>query len=360
MKTTTLKKITFLLLLLAFCSACVNDDSVADDEIIKLEVFDFEGLTLITDAVMGDGETILTIRATIPEDSDANSRTVTFRASNNAMFQGVDASLDTDIAGEDGIAEVKLRMPLDDNPVFVSASITKGDNTYTSESSIELFGVGDIVSLELIDAVNNPINDPQRADGQSLITLKATVNFNQDEFNNVTFEKSAGEFQSVSGDNAIQMTDENHTATIDLKLPNQVERLYLSAKVGTSTLYFEEVELDLLRAFPDQIIIEPNTLSMQEDATNVIQVFLNRNFGQVSEDTPATFEAFQLINGTEVEVGRFTGLDGAQTNADGQITVDFKTDTDDFDFGLPVIIRVTSQNDDGDPVQSSISITLDQ
>jgi len=353
-----MKKAGLLIFLLVCVVSCGElDDTVNPDEIIKLKVFNFEGTTEISEAI-GDGESIVTLRATIPANSDENSRTVTFQASNNAEFQGVGSSLHTDVAGSDGIAEAKLRMPLDDNPVFVSASITKGSHTYKSEGSIVLMGVDEIVSLELLDSDQNPINSPQRADGQTLITLEATVLFNQEEFDQVTFEKSAGVFQSVSGDNAIKDTDEQNMASVDLRLPTVVGRIYLLAKVGSGTIYFEEIELDLIRAYPDQIIIEPNSLTMGEDATNVIHVYLNRNSGEVSQETPATFESFQIVNGAEVQAGRFTGLDGAQTNADGQITVNFKTDTDNFDFSLPVIIRVTSQNDNGDTVQSSISISL--
>ena len=356
-----MKKISiiFSFLFVLLCSCNDDDDTIDPDDIIKLEIFDFDGLEEISGMVIGDGETTVTLRATIPENSDENSRTVTFQASNNAIFQGVGTNLDSDVAGSDGIAEAKLRMPLDNDPVFVSASITKGDNTYTSKASISLMGVDDIVSLELLDASQNPINESPRADGQTLITLKATVNFNQEEFDQVTFEKSAGQFQSVSDDNPIRVTNETNTAMIDLRLPTIVDRLYLLAKVGTSPSYFKEVDINLLRAYPDEIIIQPDKLSMTENDDNTIKIFLNRDFGMVSQGTPIfPPKSFQLANGEEIEVGRFTGLDGAQTNQNGEINIVFRTDTGDIDPNLPVIIRVSARNDDDNVIESMFSISI--
>lgn len=354
MNVKTISNIFFFVFLIS-CNG-IDQEIVPEEDIIELKVLNFLGDTEITEPLIGDGETVVTLRAIIPAESA--QRTITFRASNGATFVGIGENESTDLTNTEGVAETKLKLPLSGNPVYLSAEVTEGENTYTSEKIIELIHLDNLITFELSDSEGNALPDIIRADGDFLINLKATVNYNQDEFNQVAFESSNGEFQSLSNENATVSIDQNNVASIDLKVPNVAERLYLRAKVGSNSVYFMDKNIDLLKAYPDHIIVEPEKILMQENDSNSIDIFLTRENGHVSKDVEAIPFAFQIINGEEEEVGRFTGLENSATDLEGKINITFKTDTGNFDNTLPIHIRVSARNDNNEILQTEVSINL--
>jgi hypothetical protein len=348
--------IAFLCIVSLISCNGIDQEIVPEEDIIELKVLNFLGDTEISEPLIGDGETIITLRAIIPAESA--QRTITFKASNGATFVGIGENESTDLTNSEGIAETNLKLPLSGNPVYLSAEVTEGENTYISEKIIELIHVNNLISFELFDSEGNALPDIIRADGNFLINLKATVHFNQNEFNLVTFENSNGEFQNLSNENAQVNIDENNIASIDLKVPKVAERLYLKAKIGSNSIYFKEENIDLSKAFPDNIFIEPEKILMQENDSNSLDIFLTRENGYVSQDVEAIPFAFQIINGQEQEVGRFTGLENSATDLEGKINVTFKTDTGNFDNTLPIHIRVSARNDNNETLLTEVMINL--
>lgn len=343
-------------LLLMSCDG-IDEDVVSVDEIINLEIYDEDGHTVITEAI-GNGESVVVLKAQIPENTDSKYRTVTFRATDDATFLGLGENNDTEIVNNEGVATAFLKIPLDDKPIFISAEVSDGTNVYKSKKTLNLIGVEEIISLNVLDQNGNTIENPIRADGFSLIQLQAIVNYGQDNFNVVTFEKSAGTFLNVNNNAQVSLSD-NHIAAIDFRMPLIVDRIYFSAKVGESTVYFDSNFIDPIRSYPDQIIIEPQTLTMPLDGGNLINIYLIKSQGQVSVGTEVGLEAFQILNGEEVSVGRFTGLETALTDVNGKVIVEFKSDTNDIDPDLPITIRVISQNDNGDPIQEVVNVEIE-
>ncbi len=226
------------------------------------------------------------------------------------------------------------------------------------ESDDDTISLDEIIKLEILDIENNVITE-SIGDGETLVVLKATIPSNHSsEFNQVTFNKSDGEFLGIEGSQTSRPVDENGNAFIYVKVPNVVEQLFFSAQITANNInYTSEKNISLKRANPDYIIIEPNSVSIAIGNSVTINSYLLRNIGKVSEDTMAEFFAFQLVNGEETEVGRFTGLTN-RTDLDGKIIVTFHSDTGDIDTAQPVIIQVKSKNDLGETIEETVAITI--
>ncbi|WP_111308877.1 hypothetical protein [Confluentibacter sediminis] len=234
--------------------------------------------------------------------------------------------------------------------IFISFfSCNNDDDNYT----------GDIIILEVQDD-SGQSTDSALANGETLIVLTAKISPNADNsIQNIEFNKSDGKFLGIAGATATRPINENGTASIIVKVPNKVERLFFNCKVSfNGKEYFSEAALETNRAYPDILIIEPSTINVSIPATIILNTFLSRSDGDVSEETAANFTAYQIINGVNVEVGRFTNLNNAYTNHEGLITVNFHTDTNDIDTSKPVVIKVTAFNDLQEIIEKQINLTI--
>ncbi len=219
--------------------------------------------------------------------------------------------------------------------------------------------IDSVIDLEITDTNDVPVSSVL-ANGESLIVLMAIISNNaDDEIQTIEFNKSSGEFLGTSGSAGVRPIDDNGIATITVKVPNKVERLFFDAKVVfNAKTYTKDASIEAYRAFPDTIIIEPSAVTVEQPASVVLDVYLKRTVGKVSEDTPAEFKAFQRTASGEEEVGRFTGLNNALTNEDGLISVTFHTDTGDINTDIPVTIKVNTLDDNANNVTSYVLIQV--
>jgi hypothetical protein len=97
---------------------------------------------------------------------------------------------------------------------------------------------------------------------------------------------------------------------------------------------------------------------MDTVAKNDINVFLSRETGRVSIGTQVDFKSYQIINGTEDEVGRFIGTNEAKSNVDGLVSVKFVADTKYFDKDLPIFIRASTKKDDLSIIYEEIELKI--
>ncbi|MDX6187775.1 hypothetical protein SGQ83_00295 [Flavobacterium sp. Fl-318] len=343
----------FLAVFLCFSCDSKDDDRVSNDAIIYLTVMDENDSPVIE--VPGDGETLLKLQAKIPVNADAKYRKVTFRTSNGQFLSSTTNTMYEKTVDANGIAEVFLKVPLNHDPLFLSAEIGADANKYISEQHITLLNVGEIINLDILDNNGNPISSEIRADGNTILTVKATVNFNSNAIGSIKFITSAGNFLGINNANSTVAINGN-VATIQLKVPKTVGGVYLRAEALTNSNIFKNGTLPLTRAFADNIILEPSRLSIDSsDDLVIINTYLTRNIGYVSIGSTAQYKAFQLDNNNnEVEVGRFTGLAEAFTNDSSLISsVKFVPDTGDINFTEPIIIRVSARNDNDQEIQRS-------
>lgn len=347
---------SLLLLLIGavICNSCDEDDpQVLNDKIILLEVIDEAGQPLTE--LLGDGQTLLKLKAKIPNDSDNKYRKVTFKASKGQFMATSTTGEYQKVVNADGIAEVYLKVPLDHGPLFLSAEIGSDSDKYFSEKQVTLIDVGQVITLQILDSSGNPVSGGIRADGNTMLTLKATVNFNTDAITSIKFTASAGSFSSIGVQNNTVATSGN-VATIQFKVPKTAGDVYFKAEVPTNANVSQSSTLTLGRAYADQLFLEPSTLLIDSPDDQVtVSTHLVRDIGYVSTGTSAGYAAFQTDgSGNEIVVGRFIGLAEAKTDEHGQITsVKFVPDTGDIDFGREITIRVTTRNDSNQEIFKS-------
>lgn len=329
------------------------------ENVIELDVLD-ENNDPLGNELVGDGSKIIKLRSRVNYNRETFDR-VKFTCSNGGKILASNNDVEKTVnINQQGFAEVDVKIPFGEEPFIVSATID-ADDSYTITKIINLFIPDNVIDFEVLDIEGNLINNPIRADNYTTVQLKAKVNYNVDSFNVVSFTKNAGVFSNgtmVNDNNFTKNISQDSTAIIYLTVPKNVVPLYLQAKVGTNGNYYSEENINLIRAYPDQIVIEPESIDLVENTTYWVNVSLLREFGEVSNGTEVSFLAYQEIEGSIVEVGRFTGLANAVSNNGTISGVNFITDTGDFVLGQSVFIKVTSQNDEGQLVENIVQLNI--
>ena len=343
-------RLVFLALLVWGCGG-LEEEQISLEEIINLEVLDLEG-NLIDQSLLSDGETLIKLRASIPKNSEFKNLDFVVSA---GSFEETGIKTQQTVANIDGVAEVNLKLPFDEESILVKVSISNGRETFSSSANIDLQEIGEAITLEVLDSNNEVVEAEVLADGSTIIRLVATVPYNLSEFNTVGFETSAGTFAGISD---VSVNDESK-AIIDLKVPTEVQRIYLKARINNDPNYFDDKDIDLKRSNPDFIIIEPSVINMALQETNTIDIYLRKEIGKVSKGSSANIRSYQIADdNTQLEIGRFTGLAGALTDDEGKITVNFHTDTMDIAIDRPVYIEVSSMNDLEQAISEQIQINI--
>lgn len=347
--------IWMLLLLLVWSCDGIDDSPVNADAIIQLRILD-QNEQVLTSAI-GDGETTIVLEAKIPTNATSDFQTITFKSS-AGDFIGIGSTTHQVPADSEGYAYATLRLPLDDNELFVSAEIGTDNNLYKAESSIDLIDPGAVIAIRLLELSGTALTEIPKADGTRIIQVEGQILHAQDALNNIQFIASSGAFQVTNNTSIEKPTNTDGIATVSFVIPQSTSPVFFTAKTVSTPVYQTETNLTLAHAYADGLFIEPNSITMNTNDPNTINVFLNRTEGKVSLDTPAVFEAFQTIDGTETPVGRFTGLSNALSNADEALSANFYADTNDIVPDVPVTIRVSITNDAGQTVSTTVDLMV--
>jgi hypothetical protein len=345
----------FLCLTSLVSSGCDDkeEDKISNDAIISLFVMDQNDLPLTE--VAGDGQTLIKLRAVIPRNAADKFRKVTFRASKGQFVASTNNTTYEKKVNADGIVEVFLKIPLDHGKLSLSAEIGADSQKYFSERDVMMIDVGQVITIEALDVIANPLSGAIRADGNTVLTIKATVNFNPDAIGFIKFQNSAGNFLGIGNESNV-VTVSQGLAIIQYKVPRNVGQVYIRAESSTNSSLGQNLTLTLSRANPDAIVLEPSALSVDSADDQVsINTFLTRDIGHVSIGSTVEYVAKQMSdNNIEVVVGRFIGLASAYSDDTGQITsVKFLSDTGDVDFDKPIAITVSTFDDGNHPVVAS-------
>lgn len=349
----------FILILPCFAyTSCQSDDPVSNEEIINLKILDQDNNEV--NEVIGDGEGIITLEVTIPENAADSYKTVTFRKSAGQFIGSTDATVVKPV-DYDGKARVNLKLPLSNQPLLLSAEIGSTSNKlFLDEEVVSLISIDQVIQLSVHNLQGQSVVEPVRADGFTVLLLETEVMTNRTVLNQVVFNASGGAFQSSNSLQVTKSINSQHKAIVSYKVPKNTGTLFFSSSVGVNAQYFDELNLTLARAHADAMTIEPALITMGTSQGNSLKAYLTRNIGYVSTGTTVTFQAVQSINGAEVNVGRFTGLATAATNENGEITVTFYADTNDITQDVPVIIRVKTLTDTGSEIIREINIEVNQ
>jgi hypothetical protein len=349
--------ISFLFLLIVACDG-IKKELINLEDIISLTILDKDNDPLQDISVKGDGETLIVLRAQIPENTDSKLKIVTFSTS-GGVFVEVSGNKGMVSANSNGVAEIKLKVPLNNTEIFVSAQVTDGSETFTDEKKINLEDVGHIITLNFKNIQDENLVNIPRADGVSIIKLQGNILFNKKALTSIIFNATDGVFLEKNKKTETKNTDINGKAIVNYIVPQTPGAVFFSSKTDETGKYVDDKELLFQRAHGDNIIIEPQNTLMDTINSNTIKVFLKRDIGKVSIGTYISFYSYQIINGSETMVGRFTGLNEAKSDAKGLVSVNFIADTQDFDKKLPIFIKASTSKDDSTVIFEQIEIKID-
>jgi hypothetical protein len=232
-------------------------------------------------------------------------------------------------------------------------------------SLVALFGCSKLenptqVPIESIIALARIESTTLRGDGASRTVLEARVPADIDPAKrNVTFKATAGGF--VGGDASISVVvpaDNNGSARVTYIAPATFGPVTISAKVSD---YTATLELPIQPAYPDTLIGDTSSAVAKIDgsAKPVITVLAQRGLGKVSSGIPIAFTAYQVIGGVTKTAGRFSGIDGMKTDANGKATATFAADSGDVEKTEPLFVRATTLNDAGAPLTFEIRLRIE-
>ena len=150
------------------------------------------------------------------------------------------------------------------------------------------------IPIDQIIAVRVTGPNPIVADGSAMTTLEAMIPAEATGTNRtVKFTTTRGSFQGTDGKQEVSVTvDAQGIARATLIAGRDPAIANVSATAGT---YTSSVPVTLTRAYATSIQAETNSASVSQDGKTkpTITAILSRAVGQVSPNTPVTFQAFQ-------------------------------------------------------------------
>lgn len=219
----------------------------------------------------------------------------------------------------------------------------------------------EIISLKIYDELGTTEITKTLADATSVVTLKASIDPNADDtIRTITFNKSEGNFLGVAGATAERQIIDG-VASMKLQVIQEIKPLFFTAAVSKDNItYIAENNINLESANPDEIVIEPSNVNINQGDNVDLTIILIRNSGKVSIGTTAIYEATQIDPNTNspINVGRFTNTTQASTADEKIKNVVFHTDTGNFISNVPITVKISTKNDADETILSSINITL--
>jgi len=343
----------WIIVVIIFCSCNgIDEDPTDPNSIISIQAKN--SLQQLITSIQGDGETVITIEATISEDADTKFREVTFTTSNGSFVASGQKSTKKRVNNL-GVVSIDLKLPFSDEDLYITATIGSGDEIFMAEKSINLLKVESVINLEVLDLNGQPLSEELRADMITQLILKGSILKNKEVFKSIMFTTSDGMFSNQKKSILVE-SNSNSVATTNLTIPQTVGTIIISAQIIDNVRYNDELKQSLKRTHADMLNIEPQKLKIGLDESVEVSVFLSRRTGKVSLNTAVYFKALQLSNNKEV--GRFTGIQNARSDLNGLVKVNFHSDTGDFNANGEIRIEAATLNDNLDTIRESIDLLI--
>jgi len=329
-----------------------NIQSVPADSIISLQaISDISNL-------YADGKTIIQFKATIPKTFSSDTRDIVFTLSDASFgkFTGISANNSQTIkSNSDGIALSSVKLGTTPGDYFVSAQVTAGGVAYKStEIRITLKPLSNADKIQLSADNLQPV-----ADGFSIVNFTVNSTFSQDK--KVVFTSNLGTFLGSPDPKTINITlDDQGKAVVPYRITNEITPNIILAKLTDGS--FATIILNPAISYPDTILADLSATKV-DTAGGFIQItsFLrkfNSNL-KVSKNTQVYFTAYQVISSNKVTVGRFTGINSAVSDNEGNIpAVKFFADSGGINISLPVFIEISAYNSPTDKVKLVLPVTI--
>lgn len=334
-----MKKIIFpFTIVFIFCSCQgLMNEIINPDQVINLKIFDSKD-NIEIDSIVGDGLRKITLKVNVPNNAAKSFRKVKITASKEGFIGLSGKETNKEVNGF-GIATFEYIVPFAQGKIFFSAEIGSGSDIYIAEKSLELKAVEKLLKLEYFD-INKVKPKTVLADGTTIIELRTTVLANTKNVKKIKFELSDGQFLD-NGSKIINLVpDDKFEVSTLCRVHNTNNLLNVKVISDPDTQYNLDETIILENAPPEKIFIEPAKLKIALNENINLDAYLNRLIGKVTSGNKVYFEATQLVNGKNVNVGRFQKLITAISGSDEKIpTVIFSTDTGDIDTNQDIIIK---------------------
>jgi hypothetical protein len=308
---------------------------VAQDKIIKLEI------TSDTAGLKADGLSQIALKATIPANTVAGARNVTFTASAalGSFDDSVGAGSNVVTASADGLATTSLVVGKAPGTYYISAQITNAGVVYkTNDIPITLHPLA--ISDELTLTADNlsPV-----ADGLSTVNLSVSAKYLTQ--TSVKLSATLGSFPLSSDPKDLPVIlDAKGNGTAIYQMDNQLLPHVIVASFSDGTNV--SLTLNPVISLPDNLLVDASSSQYDPAGAAVsINAYLRKTApnAKVTQGIAPAYTAYQVIGGVNKTVGRFTGLNLAVSDANGNVPpVSFFSDTGDIDTTQDVIIQVTA------------------
>lgn len=259
-------------------------------------------LSLSTDTVKADGNTIVIVTATVPDEIDDVRNKIIFSTA-TGTFVGETNAQTPEVKAIDSEAKVSLKPGTQPGTYRVEAKISDGATTYTAWEYLVVEPVtGKIFEFDF----GNTDLSKLYADGETV--LKLTTRIKQIEPNGKKMKLHLdGDWYFVN--NAAK--DLEFTLNTDasgecfIRLGRKKGACYLSASFEGFT---RQEPYTLISSLPDKMTLiadTPQSIDAQNGSLN-IKAYLFRQSGLVSLQTPVVYEStYTAANGSTVESGTF-------------------------------------------------------
>lgn len=340
-----------LSLLLASCDE-PNEAFVSNDAIIKLQAV--SNLTNLS----ADGNTIIQFKAVIPKGNASEIRDIIFTLSdaNLGKFMGTSTTNKLTVrANSDGEAIASVKVGVIPGDYFISAEISIAGSTYrSSDISVKLKPITASDKIQLVADNLTPV-----ANGNSLITLSVTSTFSQDK--KATLTSNMGSFVNSTDPKSVSLTlDDQGRASVLYRVSNEVVANIITAKLtegAQATLI-----INPLVSYTDTVLVDPSALRVDTTGGFIQFTSLLKKFNpslKVSKGQPAFVAAYQVINGVQRTVGRFTGATAAVSDAEGNVpAIKFFADTGNINPRVPITIEVSAFKTVTDKTRAKLTVTV--
>ncbi|MES2107970.1 MAG: hypothetical protein V4577_04450 [Bacteroidota bacterium] len=191
------------------------------------------------------------------------------------------------------------------------------------------------------------------ANDSSKITVTVSDKLTKDgNFYTVAYPAAGGQLLNADASGKVYIL--KNQASFTLLSGNTPGTYLLTCQFGTSAGSLVQFIIHAKPALPDLIQAETATSFLDTASTaKVFTLTLKRNTGVVSLGTGVNAFAYQLNSKADtVKVGRFTGLAGAASNAAGQVTLNYYSDTGGFDKTAPVYLKFYCSSNAGKEVKT--------
>lgn len=350
---------------LTYLLACEKNLEEVSSPVIKLTAS-------VPPTAEADGRSAYRFTANISPLAGENYKTITFRCSGGTFADSDSATLQTVRANERGEAVSDWIVPQTGGEYYVSASIGGGNSTFEDRVKVVLKDtIPDTIPVVVVpppvpdvpDTITIAVlgSDTVRANGVSLLRINlALLNSTEKQLqvSNSAGTLSDGTTVATALKPVTIQLDSNRRGEAFLRVGNRVEPYFIRANSVANPTTFRLISFTPLRANPDRLFLEADSTYLQPNSQTIINVFLTRNTGQVSINTPIEFEAYQDIDSVRRSLPLLKNIANGFSNEQGRASVVFVADTNVATRAKPVIIRASAVNDRGQAISKEITVQL--